>query len=77
MERIETQRKQIKDWLLKGKTITAIEALNMFGAFRLSAHIFVLKNDHGLPIETEIVYEEGGKRYAKYYIKKDNWPCAR
>lgn len=43
----------------------------MFGAFRLSAIIYVLKNDYDMPIETEMVYEEGGKRYAKYYLKKE------
>lgn len=71
MERMESQRKAIKNWLLKGNSITPIEALNMFGAFRLSAVIFVLKYEHGMPIETEMVYEENGKRYAKYYLKKE------
>lgn len=71
MKRTETQRKQIKDWLLAGNTITALEALNMFGAFRLSAHIFVLKNDYGMDIETQMIYEDNGKRYAMYYLKEE------
>ena len=70
MERMESQRKAIQNWLLVGKTITPIEALNMFGAFRLSAAIYVLKNDYDMDIVTEMVYEDGGKRYAKYYLKK-------
>lgn len=70
MERMETQRKQIKNWLESGRSITPIEALNMFGAFRLSAHIYVLKNDYDMPIETEMVYEDK-KRYARYWIKKE------
>lgn len=70
MERIESQRKNVKNWLLKGNSITPIEALQMFGAFRLSAIIFVLKNEHDMNIETEMVYEPNGKRYAKYYLKK-------
>lgn len=70
MERMESQRKQVRNWLLKGKSITPIEALQMFGAFRLSAIIFVLKNEYDMPIETEMVYEPNGKRYAKYYLKK-------
>ena len=70
MERMESQRRNVKNWLLKGNSITPIEALQMFGAFRLSAIIFVLKNEHNMPIETEMVYEENGKRYAKYYLKK-------
>ena len=71
MERKESQRRSIQTWLLNGRTLTPIEALNMFGAFRLSAVIYVLKNDYDMPIETEMVYEEGGKRYAKYYLKKE------
>jgi hypothetical protein len=70
MERMESQRKAIQNWLLVGKTITPIEALNMFGAFRLSAVIYVLKNDYDMDIVTEMVYEDDGKRYAKYYLKK-------
>lgn len=71
MGRFDSQRARICAYLKEGKSITPIEALNMFGAFRLSAIIYVLKYDYGMPIETEMVYEEGGKRYAKYYLKKE------
>ena len=71
MKRTETQRKQIREYLLAGNTITPLEALQIFGAFRLSAHIYVLKYDYDMPIETELVYEDG-KRYAKYYLKKED-----
>lgn len=70
MERIESQRKNVKNWLLKGNSITPIEALQMFGAFRLSAIIYVLKYEDDMPIKTEMVYEPNGKRYAKYYLEK-------
>ena len=65
-ERIVTQIGQIKEYLLAGNSITPIEALNMFGAFRLAAIVFTLK-EQGLNIKTEMVYEED-KRYAKYSI---------
>lgn len=68
MERMESQRKQVKAWLLKGKSITPIEALQNFGAFRLSAIIYCLKYEDGMNIKTEMVYEPNGKRYAKYYL---------
>lgn len=71
MERIESQRKQIKDWLEKGRPITPIMALQMFGCFRLAAQIFVLKNEYDMPIKTEIVVNASGKRYAKYYLEKN------
>ena len=51
-----------------GKSITPIQALELCGCFRLSAVIYVLKYDYGMPIKTEMVYEENGKRYAKYYL---------
>lgn len=70
MERQESQRIQIQKWLNEGRFITPIMALQMFGCFRLSAIIYILKYDYGMNIETEMVYEDGGKRYAKYYLKK-------
>ena len=65
--KVESQNKQIKAWLESGKSITPMDALNLFGSFRLGARIFDLKNDYGMNIKTEIV-EENGKRYAKYSL---------
>lgn len=72
MERMESQRKNVKNWLLSGKSITPLQALQMFGAFRLSAIIYCLKNEDNMAIKTEMVYESNGKRYAKYYIEKES-----
>ena len=47
-ERIVTQIGQIKEYLLAGNSITPIEALNMFGAFRLAAIVFKLKGTRDL-----------------------------
>lgn len=65
----ESQNKQIKAWLESGKSITPLDALNIFGSFRLGARIFDLKNDYGMDIKTEMI-EENGKRYAKYSLVK-------
>lgn len=65
-ERIVTQIGQIKEYLLAGNSITPIEALNMFGAFRLAAIVFKLK-EQGLNIKTDIISEDN-KRFAKYSI---------
>jgi hypothetical protein len=70
MERQESQRIQIQKWLNEGHFITPIMALQLFGCFRLSAVIYILKYNYGMNIETEIVYEENGKHHAKYYLKK-------
>ena len=67
MGKIESQNKQIKAWLESGKSITPLDALNLFGSFRLGARIFDLKNDYGMNIKTEMI-EVNGKRYAKYSL---------
>ena len=47
-----------------------MQALEMFGCFRLSAVIYVLKYDYDMDIKTEMVYLDNGKRYAEYYLNK-------
>jgi hypothetical protein len=64
---MKSQNKQIKNWLETGNSITPIEALNLFGCFRLGARIHDLKNKFGVNIKTEIV-ESGNKRFAKYSL---------
>ena len=70
-ERVEqepSQLVQIKNHLEAGKSITAIDALNLFGCFRLGARINDLRSA-GLEIETEMI-TSGRKRFAKYSLKK-------
>lgn len=62
----DSQNALIKGWLLNGYSITALDALNMFGCFRLSARIANLK-EQGMNITTEMV-EVNDKRIAKYYL---------
>ena len=64
----ESQLSRIKAHLLAGKTITPLEALNLFGCLRLAPRISNLRNA-GLPIITEMV-QYGRKRYARYSLKK-------
>lgn len=66
--RIETQRAAIRRHLLAGKSITPIEALNLCGCFRLSAVIYILRHDEGLPILMCQPEAGNGKPYAKYWI---------
>ena len=40
---METQNMMIFDYLSKGKSLTAMDALKMFGCFRLAARIAELK----------------------------------
>jgi hypothetical protein len=66
--RTDSQNALIKGWLLNGHSLTTLDALTMFGCFRLSARISNLK-DQGMNIITEMV-EVNDKRIAKYYLGK-------
>ncbi len=63
---MKTQNEKIKDHLIKGKSITPIEALNKFGCFRLAARIADLRNE-GVNIATKNVTKEG-KTFASYSL---------
>jgi hypothetical protein len=57
---------KLEAWLLKGRTITALQALNKWGCMRLSARINELRND-GFPILTDSV-KQNGKVFARYRL---------
>lgn len=60
----QTQLNSIKAHLDSGKAITPIEALNLYGCFRLADVVFRLKKQ-GMNIETNIV-KQNGKKFASY-----------
>ena len=65
-----SQISSIKNHLNSGRTITPLEALDLYGCFRLAAVIFILKNEHGMNIKTEEKTRTNGsgvsKRFAEY-----------
>ena len=67
-EQVETQRKQIYNFLLTGQPITPIEALERFQCFRLAAVVHWLKRNKQALIVTEMIKVKSGKRVAKYHI---------
>ena len=69
-EEFVSQKSMVRAWLLKGHTITPLEALNRFGTLRLSAIIFVLREE-GLPIVTEKIQVAPRKRVAEYHLTKE------
>ncbi len=71
LKRYTTQRESIKQFLLSGNSITALEALSLFGAYRLAAHIEVLRNRDGLGIVTEMNKDITGRTYARYSWSKE------
>jgi hypothetical protein len=69
-EEFTTQKSMVRAWLLDGHTLTPLEALNRFGTLRLSAIIFVLREE-GLPIVTEKIQVAPRKRVAEYHVTKE------
>lgn len=68
----KTQCELILTHLKKGLPLTAMDALNKFGCFRLASRINDLRND-GHNIMTTMVEIEGNgeiKRVAKYWLVK-------
>jgi hypothetical protein len=61
-----TQSKVILDHLLSGRPLTALDALNEYGCFRLAARIHELRKEYEIE---EVMVERNGKRYASYFIK--------
>lgn len=68
------QAKMIAAHLKAGNTITALEALQKFGCFRLGARIADLRKA-GYNIDTKMV-EQNGKRFAQYTMKRKCCNCA-
>lgn len=68
---MESQTKRILEHLQSGKSITPIDALNLFGCFRLSARIKDLRDDKfdiRTDIETKEMPDGTIKRYARYWL---------
>lgn len=66
-----TQNEMIRKHLEEGRSLTPIDALNLYGCFRLATRIFELKKS-GMDIETEMVENKStGKRYARYFLRKE------
>ena len=68
MKFTDSQTALIKGWLLNGYSITQLDALNMFGCFRLAARIANIREE-GFDIITDMV-TINDKRIAKYYLTK-------
>jgi hypothetical protein len=68
----ESQNKQIKDYLLKGGSLTPLQALYSFGCWALSSRISDLRKQ-GLNIKSELIEitsEGKTKRVSRYSIAK-------
>ena len=62
-----TQKSLIKEYLLTGRHLTPLDALELFGCMRLAAVVHTLKKE-GLDIQTDIITTLTGKKVADYFV---------
>ena len=62
-----SQTEAIREHLESGRDLTPLDALDLFGCFRLAARIDELRAE-GLDIET-IIERRGRKRFARYKLR--------
>ena len=67
---IETQNKQIFEWLKKGNRVNQLMSYDQFGCTRLAARIYDLKQ-MGHTIGKYTVVTPNKKQYAEYYLQKE------
>ena len=66
----QSQCKAILAYLRDGKTITAIEALRLFGCFRLASRIHDLTK-RGVEISKKYITTDTGKRVMQYSLAQN------
>lgn len=65
----QSKHNEIKNHLLRGETITGLQAIELYGVYRLSSVINRIRNRDGLEVETTMVTASDGKTiFAKYWI---------
>ena len=62
-----SQNQKILNHLKTGAHITPLEAMGLFGVFRLAARIFELRNQ-GYNIETDVQSDGTGRTYSRYRL---------
>jgi hypothetical protein len=73
MQYLDTQDQKVYDWLLTGKSITTLEAMNILHIASLTKRISTLIQDYHVPIHKESVPNSSGRGYhGRYSIIKEN-----
>ena len=67
-----TQEERILEYLQGGGTLTALDALNLFGCFRLASRISELRKTHN--IQSGTIETESGKHIKKYWLSDEPAP---
>lgn len=64
-----TKLEKVKEHLLSGKSLTGLDALKLFGSYRLAAIIHNLRKKENMNIHTEFI-TKGEDTFAKYTLVK-------
>mgnify|MGYP001297555691 FL=1 len=67
---IETQNRQIFEWLKNGNRVNQLMSYEQFGCTRLAARIYDLKQ-MGHTIGKYTIVTPNKKQYAEYYLQKE------
>lgn len=67
VEPSDSQSDEILRYLREGHTLTPMDALRLFGCFRLGARVYDLKR-RGYDIKSKMVDTDNGKRVAQYSL---------
>ena len=67
---IETQNRQILEWLKNGNRVNQLMSYDQFGCTRLAARIYDLKQ-MGHTIGKYTIVTPNKKQYAEYYLEKE------
>ena len=62
-----TQNNKLLNHMMTGRSISPLEALGLYGVFRLAARMFELKA-MGVDIQKKTKVDINGKQYAEYSI---------
>ncbi len=68
--RTRSQKAQILEYLESGRSLTFIQAFDLFGCARLQARINDLRNDLGKEKIKTTMIKHGNKQYASYSLVK-------
>lgn len=66
--RVLSHKQLILQHMQSGRKITALEALSLFGCFRLGARIWQLKHEDGYNIQSKLI-EVNSKSVAQYWLE--------
>lgn len=68
---MESQNKRILNYLKRGHRMTPMDALELFGCFRLAARVYDLRQE-GHNISKQIIELSNGVNVAEYYLQSSN-----